>query len=412
MKKGLLLSVVASGLIYAGGDIAPVAPVQQPTVAPAACDFWGSLGLRYDMNQIKVNGTTIQNGDFGDKESNTFFLALDLGVEKQLGYGFGLGAEVAAFRTSHDIALNPSFTERAELSQLYLTYKVGNTAFKFGRQALPKSLSPWAWTDTTLGTKDLTFEGLVVVNTDLPDTTLVGAWVSRAVNGATRLKVNGKDNKGLFAIAAQYTGIANTTLRGSAYFVTKDPAGNTKYSIWASAETKVSNVNLGLQAAYAKTKGSKATTGVAAYAGTTYGALDGKLTVAYIKNGATSLVGAGSGFGTSGFWGNVGYAPVSMGGDITTDNNGAPETSAKQTIVKLDLGYKLPNNYGRIFGGVAYDKVTGTSVWDKGLAARVGYSFKVKGVNAKVEYRYEKLDAANGNDLKINRVRVEGIYKF
>jgi len=31
MKKGLLLSVVASGILFAGGNIAPVAPV-----APAA----------------------------------------------------------------------------------------------------------------------------------------------------------------------------------------------------------------------------------------------------------------------------------------------------------------------------------------------------------------------------------------
>ncbi len=387
MKKGLLLSVVASGFIFAGGNIAPAAPVPAaaPAAAPAACDFWGSIGARYDFNKVSTKANK------WGKQDNAWKTTVVLGVEKNLGYGFGIGAEVAA---TSDLGLKiaePRYHEDAELSELYLTYKTGNTAFKFGRQALPKSLSPWAWTDSTLGRKDTTFEGLVVVNTDLADTTLVGAWIARAGNKASFGPVNGENNKGLFMIAAQNKSIANTTLTGSAYFVTEIKAK----SVWASAETKAGAVNLGLQAAYAKFDGAKGTTGVAAYAGTSFDALDAKLTLAFINDGETPLnLG-----GTSGFWGNVGYS--SFGGDIV---------DGKQKIAKLDLGYKLPA--GKVFGGVAYDKVSDSNTVDKALAARVGYSFKVSGINAKVEYRYTKITAANGGTAKKQTVRVEGVYKF
>jgi len=406
MKKGLLLSVVASGLIYAGGDIAPVAPVQ-PTAAPAACDFYGSLGARYEF--IKDNSSANKWG----KEDNTWKTTLVLGVNKELGYGFGFGAEVAA---TTDLGLDiatPKYGEDAELSQLFLTYKAGNTAIKAGRQALPKSLSPWAWTDSTVGRLDTTYQGVVIVNTDLPDTTLVGAWIAQAGDKASFTKINGS-NKGLYMLAAQYKGFANTTLTGSVYFIPKNDSNGKAISAWGSVESKVNNFDLGLQVAYAKAKagsiaqvgaGTKATIGVAGYVGTNFNGLDAKLTLAYIKNGnATLNLG-----GTSGFWGNVGYS--NFGGDVKMAGDFAGN-SAKQKIAKLDLGYKLPNDYGKVYAGVAYDKVSSSTVWDKSIAARVGYSFTVKGVKAKVEYRYTKNSPVGGNDIKIQKVRVEGIYKF
>ncbi len=384
MKKGLLLSVVASGFIFAGGNIAPAAPVVQPTVAPAACDFYGSIAARYEANS-NAAGKKLFN-----KKLNKLFVGIDLGVEKQLGYGFGLGAEVAAIKGFKKVG-EASPKETAELSQLYLTYKNGNTAIKAGRQALPKSLSPWAWTDSTANVKDNTFEGIVVVNTDLADTTLVGAWVAKAGTGADFKPVNGKNNKGLFMLTAQNKSIANTTLTGSLYFVTK-PAKATV--AWASAVTKAGSVDLGLQTVYAKASGSKATTAVAAFAKTNLNGLDIKLTGAYLKSGALTLAAGGS----SAFWGNSFSA---FGGDIDAVNS-------KQKIVRLDLGYALP--YGKLDAGIAYDKNSG-GTFDKKLGARVGYNFKVADVNARVEYRYVKTTGGD-NASKKHRVRVQGVYKF
>jgi len=385
MKKGLLLSVVATGFIFAGGNIAPVAPVA-PQVAPAACDFWGQIGARYEF--YKKSDKANKWG----KEDNTWKTTVVLGVNKDLGYGFGLGAEVAATTGFGLKIVEPKTKESAELSEIYLTYKTGNTAIKAGRQALPKSLSPWAWTDSTLGRKDTTYEGVVVVNTDLADTTLVGAWIAKAGTGATFNNVNGKNAKGLFLLAAQNKSIANTTLTGSLYYVTEAKIT----SAWASAETKAGSANLGLQVAYAKAKGSKATTAVAANVGTNFNGLDAKLTLAYIKAGGMTLnIG-----GTSAFWGN---SFAAFGGDKL-------ENGSKQTIARLDLGYKI-DGYGKVYGGVAYDKVKDSKT-DKMMAAALGYKFKVAGVNAHVQYRYIKKDMTNGTSVKQNRVRVEGVYKF
>jgi len=406
MKKGLLLSVVASGILFAGGNIAPVAPVAPaaPAAAPAACDFWGTLAVRYDANKIST-----KNDTFGAKD-NKATLALVMGVEKELGYGFGFGAEGAAA-----LAGDGKFQNRAEageLSQFYVTYKNGNTAVKLGRQALPKSLSPWAWSDRTAGILDRTFNGLVVVNTDVADTTLVGAWI-HSYNDGIGAKRSGNlkiaDDKGIFMLAGQYTGIANTTLTASAYFKPKGvietvvPNSNPAvpvdanigkaYSVWASATTKVSNVDLGLQLAYAKIKGAKATVAAAAYAGTSFDAVDAKLTLAYINKGAAPLS-LGT---TSAFWGNT-FGGV-FGGNVVS-------SQVTQKIARLDLGYK-PSFGGKIYGGVAADK---PGAGKTAIAARIGYDFTVANVAAKIEYRYAK--NKDFTSRKDQRIRVQGVYKF
>ncbi len=392
MKKALLLSVVASGLIYAGGDIAPAQPVQ-PQVAPAACDFWGTLAFRYDANKAGAY-------NFGDSENNLAVGALAMGVEKQLGYGFGFGAELDGL-----YALDGSFNklgEKGGITQAYITYKSGNTAVKLGRQALPASISPLAFTerDTLGGIPSKTFNGITVVNTSLANTTLVGAWIASSYDFfCGNQKVNGVDNKGVFMIAAIYKASADTTLQGNLYYAPKSSPFPGLVSAWGTAKTKVNNVDLGLQVAYSKLKGAKASFGVAGYAGTKFDAFDVKLTLAYLNDGASPITLAGScastkfGEKTSAFWGASYRA---MGGATIAGN--------KQKIARLDLGYTLANK-SRIYGGVAVDKPdTGKTA----IAARVGYDFTVAGMAAKVEYRYHK-DFAGAKD---HRIRVQAVYKF
>ena len=383
MKKGLLLSVVASGILFAGGDIAPVQPVV-PAAAPAASDFWGLVALRYDAmkNQTGVNTWK------GDSRS---YIAAALGVEKELGYGFGFGAELdAAIRGNYKFK---NKVERAGLSQLYITYKTGNTAVKFGRQVLPKAVSPWLWSDRTAGVAglfDYTYNALTIVNNDIQDTTLVFGWVHSLYQNRVNTKIRG--NKGALMLGAIYKGIANTTLSTSLYYVPSKGAQPKVISAWGAAETKLSNFDLGLQLAYAKANGSTKSFGVAGYIGTTYNNIDAKLTLAYLNDGSSSLVGAPG--ASSGFWGDT-YAGV-FGGDTIAGN--------KQKIARLDVGYKIPN-YGKVYAGVAADKPdTGSTA----VAARVGYDFTVKGVAAKIEYRYSKNFASQKN----HRVRIQGVYKF
>ncbi|NPA27580.1 MAG: hypothetical protein GXN91_00835 [Epsilonproteobacteria bacterium] len=412
MKRGVLLSLIASGLIYAGGDIVPVEPVQEPVVpaaavVPAACDFWGSVGLRYDANDFDTDDT-----EFGDAENNRFLSTIVLGGEKEIGYGFGIGAELAGsfltdgefnkieIRDEDGILLGYRETEDAEISQLYATYKYGNTAIKAGRQALPKAVSPWAFSVRDLGMLERTYDGITIVNTDLADTTLVGAWIRSVADGTEDTKIG---DKGLFMVGAINKSLADTTLSGAAYYIPDFEPDVDASSVWAAAETKFNNFDLGLQLAYADIDkdGYDSTVGVAGYVGTTYNNLKAKLTLAYINDGNAPLslnrYGATDLYApSSGFW----------GGTYRLFGGSSNPALGEQKIARLDVDYNIPG-YGTIYAGVAADEPDNDDK-DTAVAARVGYKFKTLGFNNKIEYRY--YDDFDGNTKQ--RVRLETIYKF
>ncbi len=415
MKKGLLLSVAATAVMFAGGDIAPVEPA-----APATADFWGQIGVRYDANYIDVDG--VGSLDFGDEDNNGFSTAIVLGVEKQIGAGFGIGAEVAGWtdfgfdiadRVAVDNEIASIYADQtsAEVSQAYLTYSFGNTAIKMGRQALPKAVSPWAWSDRSVGVIDISYDAVVVVNTDLANTTLVGAWVANGVNGNEPTHL-GDDNNGVFMLAMINKSLANTTLAMSGYYfpdatfdipsVGKVGPAKDIWSIWASSMTNLDNVHFGAQVAYVDgdVNGADATYGLAAKIGSTWGDFSAEGVVAYINDGDYSLKTAGSGAGTSAFWGNS-FGGFFTNGDIAADD---------QMVVRVDMDYKLFG--GKLFGGIGYVDYGDAAAFDNGVGARIGYKFTIAGVNANVEYRYADYEGNILPDTTKQRVRVEAYYKF
>ena len=403
MKKGLLLSVAATAVIFAGGDIVPVEPE-----APATADFWGQIGVRYDANYIDVDG--VGTLDFGDEDNNGFSTAIVLGVEKELGAGFGFGAEVAGWSDfGLDIADLPAVVSidptSAEVSQAYLTYSFGNTAFKMGRQALPEAVSPWAWSDRSVGVIDISYDAIVAVNTDLENTTLVGAWVANAANDGDTIQL-GDDHKGIFMLALINKSLENTTLSMSAYYFPDDTFLSATpediWSVWASSMTNFDTFHFGLQGAYVDgdVNGFDATYGVAAKIGSTWGDFSAEGVVAYINDGDYSLRTAGTGAGTSAFWG-ITYAGFFTTGDIAADD---------QLVTRLDMEYKVLG--GKLFGGVAYVDYGDAAAFDNGFGARIGYKFTVAGVNANVEYRYADYDGQFAPDTTKQRIRVEAYYKF
>jgi hypothetical protein len=424
MKKSLLLSVVACGLIYAGGNIAPAAPVEEKVATPSTTKFWGSLGYRFEA----VDNDT-EDGEFGDAENNLNRATVVLGAEKEIGYGVGVGAEVAAsfnndgeFEKLVDSEGNVKEREDAELSQLYLTYKYGNTAIKAGRQALPKAVSPWAWSDTTLGRVDTAYDAVVVVNTDVEDTTLVGAWVRDKVTSKTE-KINDDratvisdvdeplGDKGVFMLGAINNSIEDVTLSFAGYYIPDYATDVDVSSAWAAAEGKYDAYTYGAQVAYADVDADNldSTVAGAAYVGTNVSGIDLKLTAAYINDGDAPLnIG-----GTSGFWGDVGYAVNTIEQAIVKTGSIAGDTvGEKQIIGKLDASYDLPENYGKVYAGVAYDKYDDAYKYDKAILGRVGYSFTVADIKTKIEYRYQDMTGNSVEDVTYQKVRVDSIYKF
>jgi hypothetical protein len=65
------------------------------------------------------------------------------------------------------------------VTKLWGAWANDSTTVKVGRQELPKSLSPFAWSEGWNVFKN-TYEAALLVNTSISNTTLVGAWVSGA----------------------------------------------------------------------------------------------------------------------------------------------------------------------------------------------------------------------------------------
>jgi len=418
MKKLLLLSAAASAVIYAGGDITPIEPS-----APATADFWGQIGFFYQAEDSDLLGW-----DMGDKENNWFSATVVLGVDKQFGNGFGFGAEVAGwsgmgfdigdrtlFKTVPLIATVVDDTS-AEVSQAYLTYSFGNTAIKAGRQALPKAVSPWAWSDRTGGVVDFSYDGVVIANTDIAGTTLVAAWVDQTNAADPVDNVDVSDKYGLYMLSAINKSIAeNTTIAVSGYYIPKSQfvrdyqVGRLRdgWSLWASVENGDDALNWGLQAAYVDGDGRYAngnemgeTFAVSGKIGSSWGDFDTEFVAGYINGGAYSLKNAGSGLGTSAVW------------TFNGDYGGDAVLSEDQWSVIAKAGYRLP--VGKLYGNLGYwsydDDATHTL--QDAFDARAGYKFTVSGLSGNIEYRYLTQSFNNMSDKDRQRVRVEAYYKF
>ncbi|MDD5387231.1 MAG: OprD family outer membrane porin [Sulfuricurvum sp.] len=170
-----------------------------------------------------------------------------LGLENNL-----VGATPAAKYDNAGTAGGTSaLNDQSWVEEAYLAYTVGKTTAKIGRQALN---TPLAFTETW-NVVENTFEAAVLLNNDVPDTTLVGAWVGKhngvgllatAARGTT-VAQNGAFStfgvSGAYAAGAINKSIPNTTAQAWYYNV---PDIATAY--WLQADTKIVDmVSLGAQ---------------------------------------------------------------------------------------------------------------------------------------------------------------------
>ena len=264
MKKLLLLSAAASAVLMAGGDIAPVEPaVATPVVEASGWDFSGQAVVYYQTTNKGAN-------DFFDQAASAADFGLQLrAVNKDVFAGIGAGVEVSGLSTLNleNWMVNKAKgvmqltgsngdiddkTDGGWISQMYLTYGVANTTFKLGRQELPKSLSPFAFSESWNVFKN-TFDAALVVNTDIANTTLVGAWVggaNKSVGNVTDFNsVNGSD--GIYMLTVQNKSVENLTITGTYYYAAEMGLKNDDVNIfWGDAHYKFGNYCIAAQAGY------------------------------------------------------------------------------------------------------------------------------------------------------------------
>ena len=238
-------------------------------------DFSGQAAIYYQTVDGQGNGSLFDQGP-GSSTSGWAAAAagLQLGaINKDLGNGIGAGFELSGLSSlglHNDVVsglvqnaggTSDGLTAGA-LTQAYLTYQAGNTSFKVGRQDLPKSLSPFAYSEGWNVFKN-TFDAALVVNSDIENTTLVYAYVTRHNNSVGNLNDFAKfyDTDGVHMITAQNTGIKNVTLTGSYYTLpSATPAGGAD-AFWLDAKVKISKAKLEMQAGTIGGSGLEDTTG-------------------------------------------------------------------------------------------------------------------------------------------------------
>lgn len=255
MKKTLLLSVVASTMIMAGGDIAPVEPVVEAPVEVSGWEFGGQGVLYYQTTDWAADV------DLFDQAGARANAGVQLrAVNKDLFWGIGAGAEVSGLATLNlENYLVGNVMQRGNddalgqggwISQLYMTAGFGNTSIKAGRQELPKALSPFAFSEGWNVFKN-TFDALLVVNTDISNTALVGAWVYNANNNGVATDMSNfssvNENDGIFMLTAQNKSIENLALTGTWYYAAGQDDGESTNILWGDAKYDAGSFNVAVQ---------------------------------------------------------------------------------------------------------------------------------------------------------------------
>ncbi|MDQ7085171.1 MAG: hypothetical protein Q9M36_09690 [Sulfurovum sp.] len=254
MKKALLLSVVASTMIMAGGDIVATEPaVEAVAVEASTWDFTGQ-GVLYTQT-VDVSG----NNDLFANETTYAGWGIQLGATaSDLFAGIGAGVEVSGIVASTGDAGfynggGNTGTTSGGLTQAYLTYGMGATSIKVGRQQLPKSLSPFAYSEGWQIFKN-TFDAALIVNSSVPNTTLVYAAVGNA-NGSVGAYLNedafsqiNENGDIVHMVAVQNKSIDGLTLTGTYYFAPDFKTdGNDLSAVWGDAKYNAGSFNVAVQ---------------------------------------------------------------------------------------------------------------------------------------------------------------------
>ena len=233
MKK-TLVSIAAASLI-----------VSSAMAADKGIDIvtTGQAVVYYETKASNATGAD----DLFDQNTAGANFGIQLNLDADLKNGFTFGSQLSYLGTAGleknlvsntrqsttAVGTMDTIADEVALTKIFIAKKVGNTTVKVGRQALPMSLSPLAYSEGWNVFQN-TFEAALVVNSDIPDTLVVGAYVgqSNGVSGANFATFNdlrvATDDSGTvgvdgtaYMLTVQNTSIPMTTVTGSYYSLAK-----------------------------------------------------------------------------------------------------------------------------------------------------------------------------------------------
>lgn len=291
MKLGKLslVAVMALGTsafaidnVKVAGDVKVIYQTSDVEMTPAE-DATVDSGM-FDSGSGAVLGVSPYNGASAGGISGRLGITADLlksvsaGAEVQIYTTLGLENNLLNDNMVNARSGTTGFTnefgdrakDTANMSQLWLATTAGKTTVKAGRMELD---TPLIFTEKWNIAYN-TFEGVVAVNNDIPDTTLIGAWVgkhnghgaySADTNNSSQTEQEGgfllagspgrtvdmnsfnsfgayNQRNGAYAVGAINKSIPNTTVQAWYYNVVQAAE-----SIWLQADAKVDIVSVGAQ---------------------------------------------------------------------------------------------------------------------------------------------------------------------
>ena len=243
MKKSLLLSVAASTMIMAGGDIAPVKPVVVEAVVPVSNTGTFGEALKNGTFTAKLRtfyfDRTFDEDNTGNPDAQALTFGGIIKYESAAYYGFKFGlAHYSSTRLGNIFTreegkgtsiLGRSGENLAFLGEVYLQYDIGNTMLKVGRQQLSTPLIQ----NHDLRILPSVYEAAIVRNKDIPGTMIELGYVDRYTgftskdNGFNE-KRTGKD--GLAYLSFTNKSITNLSVRGQYVKALTDGASRETYT--------------------------------------------------------------------------------------------------------------------------------------------------------------------------------------
>ena len=226
---------------------------------------------------IKVGGQGVfyyqtndsADSDFFSQESSSANAGLELSVKADIGNGFNLeyqetflgtlGLEKSIVSGTRQKAHKDDLNAHA-MTRFYMTKEIDNTLFKLGRQELPKALSPLAFSENWNVFKN-SFDAAVIVNKDIIDTTIVGAYVSGSnrhnnLSKFEDLSANSLalgDGAGTLDSGAYMLTVVNNSVKNvpitATYYSLKDIAGlESGNALWLDVKSNYEPVKVAFQA--------------------------------------------------------------------------------------------------------------------------------------------------------------------
>jgi hypothetical protein len=213
------------------------------------------------------------DADLFSQDSSRANIGLQLNIGADLGNSFTFGSQINylgtagleknlvsdTLQSTTGVGAMGNISDEITLSKIFVAKQIANTTVKIGRQELPKSLSPLAFSEDWNVFKN-TFEAILVVNSDVPDTTIVAAYVGQSnanlganmatFNNLTAVTTLGSAsvNGTAYMLTAQNTSLPMTTVTASYYTMNKITGanGNRADALWLDAKIADKSLPMGL----------------------------------------------------------------------------------------------------------------------------------------------------------------------